>query len=235
MGSIAVFIWSIIIVILFRFPKYLNVNRGVFLLVLIGLPVCMLFANSRTTILTVLCFAPLFLKRDFMFSKKGFILLVGLVVFAFANSTYFEWMYNSIFNEKSVEVSGSTTDLRERQFAIALFYFLQNPLLGKGVDFDVLDYENKNDAMGMESVWFILFMLRGLVGVVTYVYLILTGLVSFLKYNKIFWLFTLAWLVNITFSSQEGVSMFLYCIFILLSYKLYYFENNHQLEYGRKI
>ena len=235
MGTIAVFIWAVVIVIMFRFPKYLNVNRGLLFLIVIGLPVCMMFANSRTTILTALCFTPLFLKRDFLFSEKGLVLLIGLVVLVVANSTYFEWMYNSIFNEKSVDVSGSTTDLRERQLAIAMYYFLQNPLTGKGVDFDVLDYENQSDAMGMESVWFILFMLRGLVGVVTYVYFILTGLVSFLKYNKIFCLFTLAWLVNITFSSQEGVSMYLYCIFILLSYKLYYFESNPQLEYGRKI
>ena len=224
MGTIAVFIWSIVIIIRFIFPKYLNVNRKLLYLIVIGLPVCMLFANSRTTILTALCFVPLFMKRSIMFSIKGFILLIGLVALVLANSTYFEWMYNSIFHESSVNVGGSTTDLRESQFTIAMYYFHQNPLLGKGVDFDVLNYENESDVMGMESVWFILFMLRGLVGVVTYVYFILTGLVSFLKYNKIFWLFTLAWLVNITSSSQEGVSMFLYCIFIFLSYKLYYFE-----------
>lgn len=235
MGTIAVFIWSIVIVTMFRFPQYLNVNKGLLFLIVFGLPVCMMFANSRTTILTALCFAPLFLKKDFLFSEKGFILLVGLVALVVANLTYFEWMYNSIFNEKSVDVSGSTTDLRERQLTIAMFYFLQSPLTGMGVDFNVLDYENQYDAMGMESEWFTLFMLRGLVGVVTYVYFILTGLVSFLKYNKIFWLFTPAWLVTITLSSQQAVSMFLYCIFILLSYKLYYFENNPQLEYGRKM
>ena len=232
MGTIAVFIWSIVIVIMFRFPKYLNVSRGLLYLVVIGLPICMLFSNSRTTILTALCFAPLFLKRDHMFSIKGFVIFVGLVVLVIVNSTYFEWMYNSIFYESSVDVAGSTTDLRSRQFDIALFYFLQNPLTGMGVDFNVLNYENQFDAMGMESVWFTLFMLQGLVGVVTYVYFIFTGLVSFLKYNKIFWLFTLAWIVNITFSSQDGVSMFLYSIFILLSYKLYYFEKK-QFAYGR--
>ncbi len=233
MGTIAVFIWGIVIVMMLRFPKYLNFNRSLLYLTVVGLPVCMLFANSRTTILTALCFAPFFLKRSIMFSRKGFILLVGLVALVFANSTYFEWMYNSIFNESSVEVGGSTTDLRDRQLAIAMFYFFQNPLTGMGVDFNVLDYENKYDAMGMESVWFTLFMLQGLVGVVTYVYFIFTGFVSFFKYNKSFWVFTLAWLVNITLSSQEGVSMFLYCIFILLSYKLYYFENNTQIEHGR--
>lgn len=232
MGTIAVFIWAVVIVIMFRFPKYLNVNRGLLFLIVIGLPICMLFSNSRTTILTALCFAPLFLKRDYMFSIKGFVLFVGLVVLVIVNSTYFEWMYNSIFYESSVDVAGSTTDLRSRQFDIALFYFLQNPLTGMGVDFNVLNYENQFDAMGMESVWFTLFMLQGLVGVVTYVYFIFTGLVSFLKYNKIFWLFTLAWIVNITFSSQDGVSMFLYSIFILFSYKLYYFENK-QFTYGR--
>lgn len=221
MGTIAVFIWAIVVIILVRYPRYLLVNKKLLYLVIVGLPVCMLLANSRTTILTALCFTPLFFKRNFIFSKKGLALLIGLFALVIANSSYFEWMYNSIFNESSVDVSGSTTDLRERQFDIALYYFLENPLTGKGVDFNVLDYENQNDAMGMESVWFILFMLKGLVGVVSYVYFILTGFVSFLKYNKIFWLFTLAWLVSITFSSQEGVSLFLYCIFILMSYKIY--------------
>ena len=151
----------------------------------------------------------------------GMVLFIAVLGIIAINYSYFEWMYNSIFNESSVDVGGSTTDLRERQFDIALYCFLENPLTGKGVDFNVLDYENQYDAMGMESVWFILFMLKGLVGVVSYVYFILTGFVSFLKYNKTFWLFTLAWLVSITFSSQEGVSLFLYCIFILMSYKIY--------------
>lgn len=233
MGTIAVFIWAIVVIVFFRYPRYLLVNKKLLYLVIVGLPVCMLLANSRTTILTALCFTPLFFKRNFIFSKKGLALLIGLFALVIANSSYFEWMYNSIFHEDSVNVAGSTTDLRERQFEIAIYYFLDNPLLGQGVDFNVLDYEKKENAMGMESVWFMIFMLEGLVGVVCYVYLILTGLFSFLKFNKIFWMFTIAWLINITFSSQEGVSMFLYCIFILLSYKLYYFENNTPLDYER--
>ena len=231
MGTIAVFLWAIIIIVMFKFPRFLKVKKSLFYFVLIGLPVCMLFANSRTTILTAICFAPFFLKKNIIFSKTGFVLMIGIIGIIVMNYTYFEWMYNSIFNESSTDVSGSTTDLRERQLAIAMYYFLQNPLTGKGVDFNVLDYENQNDAMGMESVWFILFMLKGLVGVATYVCFILTGFVSFLRYNKIFCLFTLAWLVNITLSSQDGVSMFLYCIFILISYKLYEFDNYNKLEY----
>lgn len=221
MGNIAVFIWGIVVTIMLRYPEYIKTKKSLLYFVLIGLPVCMLFANSRTTILTAICFAPFFLKKKMIFSKMGMVLFIAVLGIIAINYSYFEWMYNSIFNESSVDVSGSTTDLRERQFDIALYYFLENPLTGKGVDFNVLDYENQNDAMGMESVWFILFMLKGLVGVVSYVYFILTGFVSFLKYNKTFWLFTLAWLVSITFSSQEGVSLFLYCIFILMSYKIY--------------
>lgn len=221
MGNIAVFIWGIVITIMLRYPEYIKTKKSLLYFVLIGLPVCMLFANSRTTILTAICFAPFFLKKKMIFSKMGMVLFIAVLGIIAINYSYFEWMYNSIFNESSVDVGGSTTDLRERQFDIALYYFLENPLTGKGVDFNVLDYENQNDAMGMESVWFILFMLKGLVGVVSYVYFILTGFVSFLKYNKTFWLFTLAWLVSITFSSQEGVSLFLYCIFILMSYKIY--------------
>ena len=221
MGNIAVFIWGIVVTIMLRCPEYIKTKKSLLYFVLIGLPVCMLFANSRTTILTAICFAPFFLKKKMIFSKMGMVLFIAVLGIIAINYSYFEWMYNSIFNESSVDVSGSTTDLRERQFDIALYYFLENPLTGKGVDFNVLDYENQYDAMGMESVWFILFMLKGLVGVVSYVYFILTGFVSFLKYNKTFWLFTLAWLVSITFSSQEGVSLFLYCIFILMSYKIY--------------
>ena len=235
MGTIAVFIWAIVVVVLFNFPRFIKVKKPMLYFILVGLPLCMLYANSRTTILTAICFTPLFLKKNLFFSKMGFALLIAVIVLVIVNNTYFEWVYNSIFNEKTTTITGSSYDLREKQFEIAMFYFLQNPLTGKGVDFDVLKYANQFDAMGMESEWFTLLMLRGLVGVVTYLYLIITGLISFFKYNRIFWMFTFAWLVNITFSSQEGLSMFLYCIFILLCYKIHIFESNTLLKYSKRI
>ena len=223
MGTIASLIWGILMISYFKTVQYINVNK-LFIFVVCALPMCMLLANSRTTIFTVLCFTPLFLNSKAIFSKSGIFLFVAIILTISLNYEYVEWLYNSVFHEDKTAIGGSTTDLRERQFDIAMYYFLQNPILGTGIDFDVLAYEDEKDVMGMESVWLQLFMYQGLVGVVAYVWLLLTGLISFFKYNIHYIWFSLAWVVSITFSSQVSVSMFLYVIAIIISYKTYCFK-----------
>ena len=219
MGTIAVFLWGILVLIYVKCHKYVY-DHKLFLFCIAILPICMLFANSRTTMLMALCFLLLFVERKTIFDFQGVLVLLALLCVCFVANDYLDWIYNSIFHESSVDVQGSSSDLRERQWEVAFYYFMKSPIWGQGIDFDVLRYEEERNVMGMESLWFQLFMRQGLVGVISYCVFLLGGLVCFWKTNKAFCTFFVAWVVSITFSSQVSVSTFLYVVAILLSYKI---------------
>lgn len=224
MGTLAALLFGIFSILYIQFD--IIRNKKLVLLNLICLPLVVILSNSRTPIITILCFIPLLLSPRV--SKKTrllFFTIIGIAFFAFKD--YFMWMYNSIFNEDKVEVAGSTTTLRESQWEIALYYFLNNPLLGMGNEFIIGNFENEKDVMGMESVWFPLLYQQGLVGLVGYISFILAGLISVLKSNWMFITYVIAWIAAITFSSQVGISIFLFAFGILISNKSYLLKNTH--------
>ena len=218
MGVLAALLWGIF-AILYLQSKSVQ-RKKLILFCLITLPLIVIFSNSRTPLITIVCFVPLILSRKVSKWKKFLLLLIAIAcLFTFSN--YFQWMYDSVFNEEKIDVGGSTTDLRSRQFELALFYFSKEPLLGMGNDFRILKFESVNDAAGMESVWFQLLYLQGIVGTGAYIFLILAGFVRIIKSNKKFTCFVLAWIAAITFSSQVGLSIYMFLIGVLFAEKSY--------------
>lgn len=217
MGSLAALLWGVLLII-YSYDKSYRKNK-LFLTSLFLLPLMIIFSNSRTPIITMLCFLPVLISSKIGFGIRQSVILL-LLFLSIYFSDYLLWIYNSIFNESSTNVAGSTTELRESQFNLAMYYFLQEPIWGMGNSFNILDYEAENDAMGMESVWFPLFYLRGLVGVVPYILMLLTGIYIFFKSRKNFVWFAIAWIASTIFSSQVGISIYLYLIVIVLSLKL---------------
>ena len=219
MGTLAALLWGMFVLVYSKFPQYIPSSKMTKFL-LSTLPFCVLFANSRTSICVFICFFLLFLNFKQIFTKKSLGLLLIVICLFILFPQYLIWMYNSIFHESEVNVAGSTMDLRERQSDIAITYFFKNPILGNGIDFDLLRYEKKDDVMGMESLWFDLMYHRGLMGLIPYVVLMITGFYVMWRTNRWFTLFFFAWIISITMSSQVSISSFLFVFMIFLSYKI---------------
>ena len=234
MGTVASLIWGLLLALLLKYPSYYTSNTKVIYAILL-LPLCVIFANSRTSILISLCFLPLLFSRKVFFTRRLFLILIVISICFFFFQDYFDWFYNSIFNESKVEVAGSSTDLRKRQLEVALFYFSKKPIFGQGADFNVLLFESEKDVMGMESLWFQLLMFQGLVGLCTYLQFFVVTAYHSLYTNKIFILFTVAWLVSVTLSSQVGVSILLYGLIFLINYKIHIFNLANNKFYGSNV
>lgn len=216
MGSLAALLMGTFMIIYLKFSEFRK-NR-MLLLSLLLLPIIIVFSNSRTPLLTFVCFLPLLFTFKVSMNTKLLMIMGGLVcLYMFFD--YFVWMYNSIFNESKVEVAGSDTDLRQRQLELAIFYFLKEPIFGMGNQFQILNFENANDAAGMESVWFQLLYLQGIVGTGSYIVMLISGIRSAWVNNKQFLFFVMAWIAAITFSSQVGLSIFLFMLVILICEK----------------
>lgn len=225
MGVLAALLWGIFAILYLQFKSVQR--KKLILFCLITLPLIVIFSNSRTPLITIACFVPLILSRKVSKWKKILLLLIAIAcLFTFSN--YFQWMYDSVFNEEKIDVSGSTTDLRSRQLELALFYFSKEPLLGMGNDFQILNFESVNDAAGMESVWFQLLYLQGIIGTGAYIFLIIAGLIRVIKSNRNFICFVLAWIAAITFSSQVGLSIYMFLIGVLFA------EKSHLLFYNKQ-
>ena len=219
MGTLSVFLWEVFILLSLEYSTFIK-NDWKFKLAILTLPVCMVFSNSRTTILTLLCSLPIFLRQNKLSKDITIFVLVSVVAIGLLYQDYFLWLYKSLFYESQMDIGGSTTELRERQLEIALYYFFEKPVFGQGIDFDLLKFEEQRDVMGMESVWFGLMFKRGFVGLCTYVLPIFISSFYLIKYNKILGVFVLSWLTSITFSTQMGLSIFFYFFTVFTFYKI---------------
>lgn len=221
MGSLAALLLGTFLILFLKFKDFANEKYLKYSLLL--LPLIIVFSNSRTPLLTFVCFLPLIITAKVGTKSKILIIICGLICFILFFD-YFVWMYNSIFHEDEVDVAGSNSKLRQHQLELAVFYFLKEPVFGMGNQFQILNFENESEAAGMESVWFQLLYLQGIVGTGSYIIMLISGIKSAWINDRQFILFVLAWIAAITFSSQVGLSIFLFLLVILICEKSYLLE-----------
>ena len=199
-------------------PQYIRWNTGSVYFLLALLFIGVILSNSRTSLLGLTGGIFLFINKKTFSGKRGIIIITGVGLFLLFFQGYLQFMYDTIFNENKVDVQGSTSELRDSQFSIALYYLLESPLLGMGYAFDITKYQTLKDVEGMESIWFILMYKHGLLGILTYSYLFIFCFLKFIKlsYYKYIISFLIMWLISITFSSQVGYELSLYFLIIVI-------------------
>lgn len=182
-----------------------------------GIIIC----GSRTPIIGLLPLTYILFNQKYVSGRVRTKMILLILVFLAFESEYILYSINSVINQNIAEdAGGSSTEMRINQLSIAWGWMKENPILGKGMEFDA--FRKNSDILGAESVWLPLMMNNGLVGLFSYITLCWGTYKVFSKSKgKSFLLiFSLGWIVMRTATSLIGVTdaQFFTCIFIIYRY-----------------
>lgn len=206
------------------YRRYIILSPYIVVWLLSSLLLCVFFSNSRGPLI-FLGIAVLGLVK-FKSRKFYLITILGIILLIFLYSYIAPYMDNifSFANAKAKErVGGSDVFMRQGQFAAAYQLFQQNPLFGNGVK--SLSYiSNSNlvkDLLGFESVWIPLMVERGLIGLLSYIFLIFSMFKSAKGKTKGFTIYlTLAYVIVSSVTSTPGFVDYLFFIILFFSIRL---------------
>ncbi|KAA6342562.1 hypothetical protein EZS27_009705 [termite gut metagenome] len=218
--------------LVFSFISYIYINYKKLIKYNILIIVGMLFITFYSVWLTnsrgPLVFLFISIIPLINFRKKTFYLfiLLCLLLFIFLFDYIHPYLDNflSIFNSNiQAKVGGSNLDMRWEQLTAAIQLFKQNPWFGNGLKSH--DYINDvnlvKNLLGMESVWFFLLVERGILGVISYIYLIVSMVKLGKKENKFMIIsLVLALLFTNTVTSLPGFYIHLFYVFLFILVKL---------------
>lgn len=184
-------------------------------------------ASMFAALVTTLYFA--FKQKSTQYIKIIILILILLPLikpFLGENMVFIE----SIFKTSSQdEVGGSSIDLRLQQAAIVWQIFLEHPILGEGINSLSYTLNKFQDLFGAESIWFQLLLERGLLGLVSYIYIFYYSIKKVsAKYKVYIICCALFWLVQHTLSTTGLYENFylLSAIIIYKTDKLSIYEKN---------
>ena len=186
---------------------------------------CLLFigvllANLRATFLALI-----FGLLQFNYFRKPKIVLMGLLVLliiALSFSDYILNVYYSIFDLSGNHyVGGSSMDMRLRQLDISFFLFLQNPIFGGGLSmiYYLMTEVSLPELAGAESQLFYLLIERGVLGILGYLWLIISMCKLLPSYRKFNITFVGIWVLASFVSLTVGLYINFPIIFLLIIYK----------------
>lgn len=229
------FVTMFIFYILFfseKFKEQANLSIILYPLTIVGCLVVTFLTGTRAAILPLVIFVLyLYIKR---INIKNFVplLVVSFVVFIvimFVMSEYIMEIVNSIVNPNE-EHFGSSGDMRERQFEIALLYWSTSPFigLGPGMTFDEVTVLNE-DMYGAESVWFPIMIDYGILGCFAYILYYIDAFRYMWKKRKEIVLFLFLLLMMNTATSVPGFEYTFILCMTLFAYRLTQFEQEEEL------
>lgn len=104
----------------------------------------------------------------FYSSKLKYIIgFIAICIIVYQNNQeLFDSILDSFIHQD--EAGGSSTELREQQFAAAYRFFIQHPFFGNGIDYVVTAMDKSAQLLGAESCIFIIMIDRGIFGFIAY-------------------------------------------------------------------
>lgn len=206
----------------FFYSKYEGVfiSRKSYIKTLCLLLIGVFLANSRATILALV-----FGLLQFDYIRKPKTLLIAFFIFlimVLPFSDYILNVYHSIFDfTGNYDVGGSSMDMRMRQLDISLFLFLQNPIFGGGLSmiYYLMTDISIPELAGAESQLFYLLIERGLLGILGYLWLIISMCKLLPSYRKFNMVFVGIWVLASFVSLTVGLYINFPIIFLLIIYK----------------
>ncbi len=206
--SLAYLVWHLY----YRTKLFLNIHPIIILYAIVTCSAGVFLTGARSAIVgfavCILLFLPV-VKRNF-FSY----FLVGIIVL-FLMSPYLDLVFSSFYDTESV--TGSNIDLRETQFRIAFLFWSHNWWIGNGLNYT---FENAlsryPDLMGAESVWLSLVIDRGLLGIISFSFFLITSFYYCYKEKSVFLvLFLFGFLMFFTLSSIPNYSFYIPLIYVI--------------------
>ena len=184
------------------------------------------FRSGITLILIVIAFRYMSMLKNP--SNILFMVVIAVVFCIFADALfhdYFNEIFQSIVNSNQTNI-GSSQDMRQTQYDIGIYYFLQAPILGHGTAY-IWNYvtQYNPEMFGAESIWLSLMVDYGIVGCITY---LLWYVVSYLHMKKFSMLFFLLVIMALnTMTSTVGINMDTWVSFVIIAtYTLKQYNNN---------
>ncbi len=197
-------------------------NKNLILFTLILSIPFLLFTNSRGPVLFAIL-TLLFFAKNLLSSYKViaiFVLIITVLVVFFPD--YGNFFMSFISSDAQEEVGGSNAEGRFAQLAAAIALMQQSPIFGLGYKFDkVLDSSLVDDLLGMESMWFQILTMFGLLGVVANLILAYYSLIKIPRqYGSpaVFFVVLAYWIVG-SMTSVPGMKMYLYYLIIFMILK----------------
>lgn len=187
-----------------------------FIQIVLLLLICtVFFTGARSAILALFVALPSFLDKKYLRAKYIVPLLVVLILFT--GTEYFSEIYYATVNSNDAQM-GSSEDMRNNQFALAMFFMEKSIVFGNGIGFvgEVANYSD--EILGAESLWLPIMIERGVFGIVCYIILFIFSLGYFYKIKQYrlcffilsFWVFNS--LTSIHNCSPTHVLMYSYLI-----------------------
>lgn len=182
-----------------------------------------ILANSRTVLISSL----IILFPVFVLSKQSIkYVTISVLILFIAAPFLLQYIANitSVFasSHSSQAIEGSSFDMRLEQLAASYLLFIKSPIFGNG--FQSVNYFLSDEGgmayvlRGAESIWFVLLIERGILGLIAYLsmFAIMAKRYKIFK-DSIFLFYVIGYLVSNTMSSMPGFSMsFLYITTFIL-------------------
>lgn len=193
---------------LYYLKKYCKVKARFLGTIIVLLGMNLFFTGARSAIVGFTIAILTFIKLKDFKSIKGVIGLLALFLAFVLLQRYLDTIFNSIFYSDNAGI-GSDTDMRNNQFDICTYYFLQSPIIGHGISYiwEVALPYNK-ELFGAESLWMPVMVDQGILGIVAVIFIYLSVIRYLWKSNcKKFIFVPLGYLVFNSMSSIPGFSV----------------------------
>lgn len=179
---IHIFFGATCIVLLYFFMFFLKQTKTIikkhswiFILAILLLFIGAFLSNSKTPIVGLFIIAFSFFSMKNIANVKTILcIIVALYVLLVYFPAYSINLFALFDDNLAQEGGGSSVALRQQQYAAAFDLFLQNPILGQGTGALNVTASVKEAILGLESSWLQMSVTRGLLGVLTYLYLYIT-------------------------------------------------------------
>lgn len=184
---------SMLLIIYYAHKNFLLKSKTK-LLILLLLVLTVFFSGARSAMVGFVVALPCFIENKYV--RPHYIILFILIFLLLVDTTYFTDVYNSIVYSNEVAI-GSSQDMRNNQFGLAMYFMNQSPIFGHGIGFTSEVKNFSMEILGAESLWLPVMIEQGLFGCVCYLLLFISSIWYFYRIRQIklcfyilsFWIF----------------------------------------------
>lgn len=219
-----------ILTILFFLKRRTNIFKvsPLHLIILVLSLACIIFSNSRGP----LVFLIISMLSIISFSEKKtylgiFLMIILGIVFFNRIEPYVDNLISIFDSSVAKNVGGSSLEMRIGQLLAAYTMFIDAPIFGLGPKADLF-YSDQNVVarlLGIESIWFRIMIERGIIGIISYCYLMCHLIIKLGKRSKSIRYISLALIITETATSIPGLPMYFFYMSIIIIIKLNSFKD----------
>lgn len=200
----------------------------------LGLILGVFLSGSKSPILSLFIgFFP-YLKLKWIFNIK---ILLSFLLIISISLPLIDKLYKDIYSALTVEnyyeyQGGSSLAMRKMQLEVSLKEFEKAPLIGNGTKHlaEAKSYYG-SELLGAESIWFELLIEKGLLGIISFIILLIYPLfVKGIIHKKGYVALMLGWLAINTMTTIPGLGNTFYYTLIMLMYKAQLLSNSNNIK-----